>query len=144
MTANYAPAQPQDSKNQVMVGYPPPKKAKASYGATIVASSVITLTDNTTEVEIEAVGGNGVAIRWVPVTETAAVSPFASVIASGGTANFDHIIPSGQVRRFVVPVETIGTTSIVGVNKQLGLYNRIAWIQSAGLTSSSSVFSTEF
>ncbi len=141
MTANYAPAQPQDKKNQVLVGYPPAKKALATYGATAAASSVVTLTDNTTEIEVEAVGGNGVAIRWIPATETAAVSPFASVIASGTTANFDHIVPAGIVRRFVVPVETTGVTSIVGANKQNGLYNRVAWIN---VTGSASVFGTEF
>ncbi len=138
---NYAPKQAQDQGNQVIHSSPAPKKAFASYGSTVTVSSVVTLTDNTTMVEIEAAGGNGVAIRWVPTTETAAVSPFASVIASGTTANFDHIVPAGQVRRFVVPQETNGTTSIVGVNKRVGLYNRVAWIATG---SSASVFGTEF
>lgn len=85
------------------------------------ASSVITLNDNTTLMEIAAVGAPA-AIRWVATTDTQ-----ASVVTVIGTANYDHIIPSGTYRKFVVPQEVIGTSSIVGLNKQSGLYNRIAY-----------------
>ncbi len=89
-------------------------------------SSVITLNDNCTDLEISA-QVSPVGIRWVPRTETAGVAPFGSVITAAGTANFDAIIPAGVVRRLVVPIETIGTSSIVGANIANGLYNRLAY-----------------
>lgn len=123
--------------------FPAPIKAKAVYTGTVTVSSVVTLTDNTTTLEVGAIGGGGLAIRWIPATETAAVSPFGSVIASGVGANFDHFIPANNIRRFVVPIENIGApTSIVGVNKQLGLYNRVAWVQAVAM--SASVMGTEY
>lgn len=89
-------------------------------------SSVVTLNDNCTDLEVAAVGAP-VFYRWVPRSETAGVAPAASVIIAAGTANFDAVIPSGAVRRLVVPIETIGTSSIVGANIANGLYNRIAY-----------------
>lgn len=139
---NYAPKLPQDKAGAPLQEYPAPIKAKATYSATVTVSSVVTMTDNTTSIEIGAIGGGGIAIRWIPATETAAVSPFGSVIASGVGANFDHYIPPSMYRRFVVPQETNGTSSIVGENKRLGLYNRIAWVQAT--TQSASIFGTEY
>jgi hypothetical protein len=136
MSNNYAKAQPLDRNQNYLMGYPAPASALASYGATVAASSVITLTDNTTVLEVTAAGGAGVAIKWISTGNT---NP--SVISSGATANFDHIIANGQTRRFVVPIETIGNSSIVGANKQNGLFNRVAW---NATTSSASVFGTEF
>lgn len=84
-------------------------------------SSVITLTDNTTDLEISAVGSTGF-VKWISRGDTT-----ASVINSAGTANYDVIIPAGTVRRLVVPIETIGTASLVGANIKNGLYNRVAF-----------------
>lgn len=127
---------PADKANNPLQGYPAPFVAKARYGSsTTVASSVITLTDNTSVVEVTA-GTGPVALRWVGAADTQ-----ASVIAVGGTANFDHVISAGDTRRFAVPIETYGVNSIVGINKQAGLYNRVA-IVTAG--SNSSVFTSEF
>lgn len=140
---NYAPKIPLDKAGTPMDTLPAPIKAKATYAATTIVSSVISFTDNTTMIEVGAIGGGGIAIRWVPVTETAAVSPFGSVIASGAGANFDHIVPPGTYRRFVIPVETAGAPqSVVGDNKRLGLYQRVAWVNTTAL--SSSVLGTEF
>jgi len=86
------------------------------------ASSVITFTDNTTVVEVGAVGAP-VYVRWVPRTDTAA----SVVAAAGATANFDDYVPANTTRIFPIPQETIGTSSIVGANIANGLYNRIAW-----------------
>ena len=86
-----------------------------------VVSSVITLTDNTTNLEVAAVGATAF-VRFVPRTDGA-----ASVVSAAGTANFDNVVPAGTVRKFVVPIETIGTSSIVGANIQNGLYNRVAY-----------------
>ena len=103
------------------------------------ASSVITFTDNSTVVEIAAIGSQGgyAAMRWIASTNT---NP--SVIATAGTANFDHIIPAGTVQKFAIPFDpTIGgVASIVGLNKQAGLFNRMAITGPA----TASIMSTEF
>lgn len=85
------------------------------------ASSVITVNDNTTDLEVAAVGAVGF-IKWIGRGDTT-----ASVVSSVGGANWDVIIPSGVVRHLVIPRETAGTSSIVGANIANGLYNRVAW-----------------
>src|ERR1035437_1177150 len=112
MTANYSPMLPRDKGGQAKQSYPPAKPALMSWSVVPTVSSVVSLTDNTTEIEIGATGGAGVAFRWIPITETAGVTPFGSVIASGAGTNFDHIIPSGTVRRFVIPVDTTDKPAI--------------------------------
>ncbi len=141
MSINYAKKIATDVDANPIQNAGTPFKAVARYGNTITVSSLIQMTDNTTVLEIGATGGAGLAIRWIPVTETASVSPFASVIASGSTANFDAYIPAGTVRRFVVPMESVGVPSVVGINKQAGLYNRVAVIAA---TTSASVLATEY
>lgn len=99
------------------------------------ASSVMTVNDGTTVVEIGAVGVPAY-IRWIARTDTQ-----ASVVAiAGSTANFDDYIPSNTTRIFPIPIETIGTSSIVGANIANGLYNRYA-VKSAGV---GSIISVEF
>lgn len=99
------------------------------------ASSVVTLTDNTTVVGVTAVDAP-VFIRWVPTTDTQ-----GSVVAvAGATANYDDVIPKNTTRIFPIPRERQGTASIVGANKQNGLYNRIAW-KTAGI---GSILAVEF
>lgn len=136
--SNYPKKIPKDQEGAPMTKYPSPFKAQARYyrdnGAT---SSVITLTDNTTQIEVGNSGTGGVIVRWVPVTETAGVSPFASVL----TTNYDHYVPANAVREFVVPKEVQGTSSIVGLNIQNGLYRRVAVIATSGPTS---VLTTEY
>lgn len=136
MSQNYAASIPSDKEGHELQEFAAPFKANARYSTNnATVSSVITLNDNSTVVEINAVG-QSVAIRWVPVTETAAVSPFASVITtSGATSNFDHIIPANYYRRFVVPVETQGVNSIVGIGVQAGTYRRVAVISAATVSS---------
>lgn len=144
MSNLYAKPLARDGGGEAMQEYSAPFKALARYtGENASASSVISLTPNTTTVEVAALGGTGAAIRWVPRTETAAVSPFASVITiAGATSNYDNVIPAGQARRFVVPIESQGTQqgSVVGANVQNGLYQRIA-VQTFGI---SSVMTAEF
>ena len=88
------------------------------------ASSVIGLTHDTTAIEVAAVG-QGAAIRWVTAGDTQA----SVVTIAGTTANFDHVITTGTVRRFVVPVVTQGTSqaSVQGINRAEGLYPRVAY-----------------
>lgn len=86
------------------------------------ASSVITVNDNTTDLEVAAVGATGF-IKWIGRSDTT-----ASVVSSVGGANWDVVIPSGTLRRLVIPRETGGAgASVVGANVSNGLYNRVAW-----------------
>jgi hypothetical protein len=111
-----------------------PFPAVARYRADTTASSVVTLTDNTTTLEVGASGGSGVLIRWVASTDTQ-----ASVTGS----NYDNFVPANMVRRFAVPQEKAGVSSIVGANVQNGLYKRVAWIANAA-ASASSVIASEY
>lgn len=104
--------------------------AMTSENATV--SSVITVNDNTTDLEVSAVGTTGF-VKWIGRSDTT-----ASVITAAGTANYDVVIPAGTLRRLVIPRETQGTSSIVGANIANGLYNRYA-IKSAGIGSILSV-----
>lgn len=121
MSSQYAARLPVDAAGMSMQDYPAAKLANARYSTDATVSSVVTLTDNTTVVEVSAAGGSGVVVRWVPSTDTQ-----ASVVSSGATSNFDHIVAANTVRRFVVPIESYGVTSIVGANVRNGLYKRIA------------------
>lgn len=112
-----------------MQEYAAPFKAIARYATdNASASSVITLNESTTTVEVAILGGTTIsgAIRWVPRTETAGVSPFASVIASTAAANFDHAVPGNEYRRFVVPVEQQGINGPASNSSMFGTYTRIA------------------
>lgn len=97
-------------------------------------SSVITVNDNTTDLEVAAVGVTGF-VKWIARSDTT-----ASVISAAGTANYDVVIPAGTVRRLVIPRESGGVSSIVGANIANGLYNRYA-IKSAGI---GSILSTQY
>ena len=141
---NYAKMLPRDTGDAPMQEFPAAFPAQTRYNvANTVTSSVISLNPNTTTIEVGSFGGQGVVIRWVPVTETASVAPYGSVVSSGLGANFDHYIPTGvgigEYRRFAVPKETAGspTGQVGSVN---GLYQRIAVIN-AGLTASSVLLS---
>lgn len=141
--SGYAKQLATDRSRTPLQEFPAPYKALARYDDEDASvSSVMSLTHDTTVVEVAAVGGPAV-IRWVPTSETAGVSPFASVISiAGATANFDHVVASGTIRRFVVPKETsnVQAGSAVGVNRQEGLYQRIA-VKGLGI---SSVMTTEY
>ena len=143
MTMNYSPMLPRDKGGEAKQSYPPARDGLKSWGVVPTVSSIAILSDNTTELEIGAVGGAGVAFRWVNATDTQ-----GSVISSGATANFDHIVPTGTVRRFVLPIDTTKVApigSIVGINVQMGLVSRIAWIQAgSAATASCSVFGVEY
>jgi hypothetical protein len=135
MSVNYAVSIPTDQGQHALQEYPSPIKAKARYSRDVgTASSVITLTEDTTVIEVSG-ADQGAVLRWVPRTETT-TAPFASVInANGSTANFDHIIPGTTYRRFVVPIEVQGNPqSIQGANRLNGLYQRVA-IKSLGTSS---------
>jgi hypothetical protein len=140
---NYAKSLPKDKSGESMQEFPAPALSVTRHTTTnAVASSVISLSGDTTTVEVGAFGGQGAVIRWIPLTETAAVGAKASVIASGAGVNYDHYIPPSTVRRFVVPRETQGLPGPIGVGSMVGLYQRMARIN-AGIVASS-VLVSEF
>ncbi len=119
-----------------MQEYPSPKLALARHTSeNAAASSVISVSESTTALEIAAIGG-GVAMRWVTTADTA-----ASVISAVANADYDHVIPPGTMRRFVIPIESNPQAqSVQGVNKELGLYQRVA-VKTFGIAS---VMTVEF
>lgn len=123
---------PRDSGGSEMQEFPTPFKALVTRNRDVAtASSVITLNENTSTIEIAATGGPAF-IRWVATTDTA-----ASVVSdASGTVNFDNAIAPNTVRRFAVPIERfVAQASIVGINKQYGLYQRVAIIGVASVAS---------
>ena len=143
---NYSKSLPRDTGGAPMQQFPAPYKAVAViHKANCSSSSVLYLNPDSTLIEIAAWGGQGVAIRWVPSVEGAGATPFMSVVAAtsllGITPNFDHIIPTDTVRRFVIPKATMGqaTGQAGSVN---GLYVKMAFINTG--TTASSILATEF
>ena len=135
--ANYVNKLPRDVTGVELQEFPAPVRAQATYQReNAVASSVISLTPNTTSLEVGAFGGQGIVIRWVTTAETAAVAPRASVVASGLGANFDHWIPTGTYRKFAVPKESIGQVAGGQVGSVNGLYQRVAVINGGAVASS--------
>jgi len=135
MSLNYAPRLARDRTGEPLQEYPAPKLALAQYtNENASASSVIALNANTASLEVAAVGAAAV-VKWIAKANT---DP--SVISAAGTANFDHVVPVGTYRRFVVPMETGGVSSIAGIGVQNGLYQRVA-VKSVG---ASSVLTSEY
>jgi hypothetical protein len=139
MASNYTAPLNIDKNGTPMHSAPAPKLAVQRFvNENATASSVMTMSQDTTKIEI-ATGGVQAALRWIPTTDTQ-----ASVVAiAGATANFDHIIPPNTYRTFVVPVESSGTqapSSQVGANRLNGLYQRYA-LKTQGV---GSVLATEY
>lgn len=137
MSNAYAPQTPRGKDNEPKIGYVPAKLAlESNNNENISVSSVLAFTHNTTEIEVTAVG-QGVAGRW-------AANQAASVVTATGTgANFDFVVPSGETRRYVVPIRAFTPTygSVQGINRAEGLYENIAYKTLAG---NGSVLTAEF
>lgn len=130
MATNPYPNLPHDKGGVPMQNYATNASVKASYSyENGVASSVITLTPDTTSIEIAAIGA-GAVMRWVRSADTQ-----GSVVSAAG-GNFEHVITTAQVTKFAVPIETVyqAPSSLVGANIQNGLYRRVA-IKSIGIAS---------
>lgn len=96
--------------------------------ATAAVSSIVVLNENTTAIEVGASGGPGF-IKWLSQSVVdSSVAGTSVIVAAGGTANFDHMIPTDNVRRFVIPIATIPSsqTSVMGANRANGLYPNVA------------------
>lgn len=131
MSTDYAGGPPIGRNTHPIQGSPFPARAFARYvSENATVSSVLTLTDDTTAVEV-ATGGTLAVMRWVTTGDTQ-----ASIVAvAGSTSNFDHAIPANTVRRFVVPIElSTRQASTVGWNVQNGLFKRIA-VKTQGIAS---------
>ncbi len=142
MASNYAAGTPVGGNQMPLYGSPPAFKAIKQYTSeNATASSVITLSDNTTAIEVTSYLVPAY-VRFVPASETAGVSPFGSIISgAGATANYDFVVAADTTRRFVVPIEssvnkTVGATitSVVGQRVEYGLYARVA-IKGSGISS---------
>ncbi len=124
MATNYSTPLPHDKGGNAMQEFNVQAKVIATTVSAAAESSIFGINPNTTTIEVSAPNG-AVAIRWIPLTETAGVSPNGSVITAAGTANFDHVIPAAGLRRFVIPRETQGQAA--GQNGSIhGLYQRFA------------------
>lgn len=126
MANNYAPQLPRDKADNSLQEYPAPIIAIQAQNGVPAASSIVTLSDRTTMIEVAAVG-NPLLMKWGAATVTA--------------TSFDHIIAANSVRRFVVPQSVAGVPSIAGANVMNGLYNKVGFIVATG---SASVFTAEY
>jgi len=140
MSVNPYPNVPISRQNVDLQGYATHASVKAIYASENAStSSVITLTPDTTVLEIAVLAGSSSlisagAMRWV--TSVAGFNASTSVITAAGTANFDHIIPNNTVLKVAVPIEKMyqAPSSMVGANIINGLYRRVA-IKSIGTAS---------
>lgn len=108
--------------------------------ATAAVSSIVVLDQNTTAIEVGASGGPAF-IKWLAQSVVdSSVAGTSVITAAGGTANFDHMIPNDNVRRFVIPINTIPTsqTSAMGANRANGLYPNV------GIVGVSSILFTQY
>lgn len=136
---NYTAPLAIDKDGSPMQEAPAPKLAvQRIMSENATASSVITMSQDTTKIEIVTVG-TAALLKWIATTDTQ-----ASVVGiAGATANYDHAIPPSAKRVFVVPIETGGPyapSSQVGANVLNGLYKRYA-IKTVGIAS---VYTAEF
>lgn len=137
MALDYANPLPIDERGNPMQELPTPVPALTTTAAVTATSSVFTLNNKTTSIEVAAPNA-AVAIKWIAVNaaQTSVISSFASAV------NFDHIIPAGGYRRFVVPRETQGIAGPALPNSVHGLYQRLAAVPTTSAVSS--VLVTEY
>lgn len=129
---------PVDGTNEPLQNFASPKTAVSVTSGFGGISSVITLTDNTTTIEVAAIsgtGGSGILLKWIAAGDTQ-----ASVTAG----NFDNSIPPNYYRQFAVPIEKAGVSgaSVVGANVMNGLYKRVAFISHG--TPPASIFTAQY
>ncbi len=129
--ALYARALPMDQQSQRYDGAPAAQISYQSQKGVPLASSVLTLTDKTTVIEVSAVSGQsgsgGLLMKWGPSSVTA--------------SNYDNFIQAGSTRTFVVPQSVFAQTSIAGANVANGLYSTVSFINATAV--STSVYTAE-
>jgi hypothetical protein len=124
---------------------PPAVVALSQKGTTNAAlSSVLTLTENTTQIEVAVRGSGAAIIKWIATSDTVGSVYGVTSVGATNAANFDHAISADTVRHFVIPIEaqtSQGYGSIQGANRENGLYRRVAYVAQGGI---SSVLVTEY
>lgn len=126
---NYAAGKPTGNNQIPFYDSPPPFKAISRFlRENGVVSSVVTLTHDTTAIEITTQTAPAL-IRWIATGDSE-----ASVFGNASIMTFDHMIPAATNTRFVVPIEIqyVGVPgSMVGANIGNGLYRRVAYVTQA-------------
>lgn len=129
---NYARKIPRDVTDETIDGAPPAFPTNQSQAGVPTVSSVVSLNDKTTIIEISAMTGNagsgGIIGKWG--------------VSSVTSTNFDFFVGSGVTRDLVVPVSVMGVTSVAGANVANGLYNSVSL--KTATAQSSSVFTSEY
>lgn len=130
---NYARNLPLD-KNNMPYPAPPAFTSSQSQAGNPVASSVITLSANTTTIGIMALGGQA--------GNAAIIGKWGA--SSVTSTNFDIMVNSGQTLPFVVPVSVFGAqlASVAGANAQNGLYTSLS--VKAATAQACSIFTAEY
>lgn len=133
MTQNYSPGTPVDKFGIAKYNYPPAKIALASQNKENASnSSILLLTQDTTELEVCATGQN-VAGKWLSQATVDSSVAGTSVLTASPT-NYDFMVANNTVRRFVVPVAVFNADqgSVQGANRANGLYPAVAFKTFAG------------
>ena len=136
---NYSPFLPHGKNDEVKQNYPPAKIALVrTNNENANASSILLLGHNTTEIEVMGAGNPcviGIAGKWLSQATVASSVAGTSVITAAGSTNFDFVVPGGVISKYVVTISTNPQTgSVQGINRELGLYRRVA-IKSIGTAS---------
>ena len=129
----YSPRLPRGKDNEVKQNYVPAKLALVQTNKeNASASSILLLGHDTTELEVAAVGQH-VAAKWLTQATVDSSVAGTSVLTAVATGNWDHMIQIDTVRRFVVPIASVPQTqSVMGINREKGLYPAIAFKTFAG------------
>ncbi len=135
----YASPQPVDRfGNEVQPEQSSPVVAISTTISGTQLSSVITLDDRATVVEVTT-GGGAAVIKW-----------FGSVVASPSVTitTADNALPSNWIRRFVIPISVMGVASagsiVGGFGAQNGLYKQIAVMPFQGAVNPTSIIVTQY
>ncbi len=91
---------PRDGSWETVQLLPAKPALEETYDESISASTEITLNASTTIIEVVAIG-EAIMMKWGTSDAT--------------TSDWDHVIPEGATRHFVVPIES-GTTLYTAVN----------------------------
>lgn len=136
----YASPQPVDRNGYpIQSDQPTPAVALVTTISGTLLSSVITLDDRATTIEVNTTGGGAAAIKW-----------FGSVVGNPSVTitTFDNVVPATWFRKFVIPVSVqgIGTSgSIVGgYGAQNGLYKQVAVIPLQGSGNPTSIIVQQY
>lgn len=129
---NNSPGIPVDRNGHTKQSYVPAIIAKvATNKENASASSILYLGSNTTEIEVAAVNQH-IALKWLTQAVIDSSVAGTSVLTAAGSENWDNMVQTNTIRRFVVPIAQAGVNSVVGLNFREGLYPAVAFKTFAG------------